>query len=291
MAKNPDAINQTFDFTSTEELTTTNLNSKYAKEAVAMLEVINYHTESNNEAKSLFYDELAEIIHYEFYQKENRSNSTILLDKEFLKWLLDFIEVIFQAEFIKNDHLNETNGLILSDQFRVHMPDQTVDEIVINISKILFGQKDRNINSDSIVYLASIFRLYRLLRMVTSDGKLTEMDALLGCAVSLPELIENSSTLENEWPRLSTTRDLQSDILNCIFFAINWFREVISAFIEEKGASFSTIILKRIEHVIYLEGIFFKQIQDVENYKLPYSYFPIYQELKTINSLTRKSVG
>ena len=68
------------------------------------------------------------------------------------------------------------------------------------------------------------------MRMVQShmnSGELTEIDALLGCPIQLP-----NSSVYDKFSSLSPEE--KTLCLDCLFYCINWFREVINAFATQK---------------------------------------------------------
>lgn len=70
----------------------------------------------------------------------------------------------------------------------------------------------------------------RLMRMVEShlyDGKLDNIDALLGCGLEMP-----TPSVYNKFSSLSDKE--QTFALSCLFYAINWLRELVNAFVTQK---------------------------------------------------------
>lgn len=77
--------------------------------------------------------------------------------------------------------------------------------------------------------MTPFLRLLRAVKYLTSNGVLDEIDGLLVCGVVLPEIedVEDFQCLD---------KDEKHIILDSIFFAINWFRELINAFVFQKSA-------------------------------------------------------
>ena len=71
---------------------------------------------------------------------------------------------------------------------------------------------------------------FRLIRMIESRhlaGNLENIDALLGCPVYCP-----SETYIDKFTSLSMQE--QHTVLSCLFYTINWFRELINTFATQK---------------------------------------------------------
>lgn len=78
----------------------------------------------------------------------------------------------------------------------------------------------------SILCLPSLFRLMRLVHYNQNDD-LSGIDALLGCAIIMPEIDVDLGIdhLDSDFIKI---------ILDCYFHCANWFREIINAFVTQK---------------------------------------------------------
>jgi fanconi anemia group D2 protein len=75
--------------------------------------------------------------------------------------------------------------------------------------------------------LCAIFRLVRILRWLVDGGTMEEIDAVLGCAVFMPEGLLDI----DRGTFVSMTDPLeQVCVLNTLFISVNWFRELVNAF-------------------------------------------------------------
>lgn len=83
------------------------------------------------------------------------------------------------------------------------------------------------ISRSKLVSLAPQFRLLRMLESRLHDGDLGNVDALLGCPVYLP-----TDATYDKFTSLSQAEQHAS--LSCLFYTINWFRELINAFVTQK---------------------------------------------------------
>lgn len=114
--------------------------------------------------------------------------------------------------------------------------------------------------------MAPTFRLVRLLHQRQYSNSLENIDALLGCGVTFPEIDPDLGLDE------FGTEDSRK-IINSLFYTINWFREVISAFVTQKGHSFRLKVLKRITNVIELEEKMTNFCKMLPDHKFPISHF------------------
>lgn len=91
-------------------------------------------------------------------------------------------------------------------------------------------------NEPKIVLLASHFRLLRILHYRQNNGHLDGINALLGCSVVMPDI---------------DIEDLDSGqakkVSDCLFHCINWFREVVSAFVVQKDKNLRTKVVTRLK--------------------------------------------
>ena len=76
--------------------------------------------------------------------------------------------------------------------------------------------------------------------------QLDDIDALLGCSVCLP----SSSCIDSFNELTLSQKDL---VCRCLFYAINWFIEVINTFARTKSAAMKTKVLQRLRHIVQLK--------------------------------------
>lgn len=84
--------------------------------------------------------------------------------------------------------------------------------------------------------LASHFRLLRILHFIQNNGQYDAINALLGCSIVIPDV---------EIDELDS--DQAKQVSDCLFHCINWFREVISAFVTQKTRNFRDKVLNRLK--------------------------------------------
>lgn len=229
----------------------TRIPSEAAREATKLLQ-LTYTASSNLPIlKALYYDELSSML-----------ISANKLDRYFVGWLFETITQHFQDVFITETLTNNTiDGITLTSQYCINATEEMEADININIASLTMSTTSTE--GSPILILAPIFRLLRLLHYLQHDGDLNSIDALLGCGIIMPqiEVLENFSNSQ------------MRKIIDCLFHCINWFREVISAFTSQKLRLIRQKILKRLNHLIELENLLRKCIEQSPGHKLPDSYF------------------
>ncbi|KAF4520716.1 hypothetical protein B566_EDAN004835 [Ephemera danica] len=197
------------------------------------------------EINGFFYDELASMA------------SDQCLDLRFLAWLTDLMVNVFQEEYIVEDEPKEVK---MTPQFGL---DGEENPIVANIGEQILkaelafsGRKDstRGGSSAAVVkpyVICPLFRLVRILKFRTEEGSLEDIDALLGCALQLPAILQNLT----RGGLVSIADPLeQRVVLNSLFLTINWFREVINAFAYSREPNVVQKVIQRVRHIVYLEN-------------------------------------
>lgn len=117
-----------------------------------------------------------------------------------------------------------------------------------------------------LITLAPHFRLVRLLYQEQNRGSLDSIDALLGCGVACPH-IDPDLGLDSFGFQDS------KKIINCLFYTINWFREIISAFVTQKDKNIRQKVLIRITNLIELEEKIKDLSKGLPDHKFPTSHF------------------
>ncbi|KAG8193754.1 hypothetical protein JTE90_005051 [Oedothorax gibbosus] len=128
--------------------------------------------------------------------------------------------------------------------------------------------------SASSLKLAPMFRLLRMFRQV-QDENLDAIDALLGCAIILPELKYQKLSA------LSTTKKHLT--LNAIFICINWIRENLNAFASSNDEDIRCNVLSRLQLLMQLEDLACKYVIDAGAYVPPMANFDC--DEKTLGTL------
>ncbi|KAK5650862.1 hypothetical protein RI129_001891 [Pyrocoelia pectoralis] len=219
------------------------------KEAASLVELTNTCTLDIPDSVGLHYDELAYLI-----------ITTPCIHQMFMVWLYQLFTNNFQNNFITETVPQPVNDIIFSMQFSLNTTQEVDTQIAVNIGELtLKSQKC------SVLILAPLFRLLRLVHYKQNDGDLASIDALLGCPVIMPDL-EDIDGYDTEQLK---------HVADCVFHCINWFRELINAFVTQKSRQLRHKVLDRLSGVVKLQGVLEKCLENIPNHNLPASYFDV----------------
>ncbi|CAG9859429.1 unnamed protein product [Phyllotreta striolata] len=216
-----------------------------AKEAATLLELVHNSCKEYTDLTGLYYDQLASMLIINHH-----------LDDMFLAWLYETVTADFLKTYVVESVPSTANDFELSFQYNLNSPSEAETSMGINIGGLTSKQ------SPLISVLASHFRLLRLLHYRPQNGKLSTIDALLGCAVVLPEY---------DPADLDSTEAIR--IIDCLFHCCNWFREIISGFVTQKVKKLRQKVVKRLENLIEVENKLKECLLKAPEHKLPDSYF------------------
>ncbi|KAF2367869.1 Fanconi anaemia protein FANCD2 [Trinorchestia longiramus] len=227
-----------------------------------MLDMVQVCTASCPPASALFMDELS---------------STILRDGINLKlerWLSGKLEESFENMFVVDlepaspETATPLMQLPLQLAFDLEVEEQA--EIVLNLATLVEKLEQHRQQQKSskasraatiadtqnsgaqmqtiILTLAPHLRLLRMLTCHLNNGDLTAIDGLLGCPVYYPHPDVLTSEGFSGLPP-----DQQSLVLSCLFFAANWFRELINAFVTQKAPELKKKVYARLRNLLEVE--------------------------------------
>ncbi|KAJ0181389.1 hypothetical protein K1T71_003474 [Dendrolimus kikuchii] len=207
------------------------LNDNNLKEATQIIELISLSTRDFPDMIVFFYDELSKII-----------SSATYINKNFMFWLTDVLTDDFQENFIINtinkDKIGEVKLLM---QYCLNEDSEMEDMIAVNIAGLV-------LNSEADICMGTLSPLFEVVQIIHSKlhgGDLSNIDALLGCPIVMPIIvIEEIAELE---------QPLQSKILDCLIYTVNWFRELLNAFSSQTDFVLRKKILRRIIQIEQLE--------------------------------------
>lgn len=125
-----------------------------------------------------------------------------------------------------------------------------------------------------LVCLTPQFRLLRMLECRIRGGDLHDIDALLGCPVisPAPEVFDNFDNLVVSEQHMA---------LSCLFYTVNWFRELLNAFVTQKEREMKDRIYKRLDQVIELENLIAKYLPKCPDYVPPIAVFDLDSSMAT----------
>lgn len=237
------------------------------REAAQIIELISRSTRQFPDMIAFFYDELSEVV-----------SSATCINKHFMSWLTDAVTNDLQHNFITDTVPTEKVGqLKLSLQYCLNADSEMDEVIAINIAGLALGSRDEV----NVGIMSPLFQLIQTLHYKQHDGDLSNIDALLGCPVIMPkydmDLIEDMdhSVVEN--------------ILNCLIYCANWFRELLNAFATQNDEALKSKILHRILHIEQIETEIGQIVmKNLSTYKPPLCTFNI--DKYTGNQVERKLV-
>ncbi|RZC34215.1 Fanconi anemia group D2 protein [Asbolus verrucosus] len=233
-----------------------------AKEAAAILELTKTSTADNPELLGLYYDQLASML----MKSEN-------LDPHLSAWLHATITEDFQRVFVTETVCADINDLQFSVQYNLNSNVEVDAPLALNIAELTLKSE-----KSEILILPPHFRLLRLLHFRHENGDLSSIDALLGCGVVLPKMEQ----------RTSLDSDQLKQMVDCIFHSINWFREVVSAFVTQKSKKLRMKVIQRLDNLIELEKLLHECLESIPQYKLPVSYFDVLSQISSRSSSPQK---
>ncbi|KAL1497121.1 hypothetical protein ABEB36_008131 [Hypothenemus hampei] len=233
------------DISTENSATIADLPTGPAKDAAELLELVICAIGENPELLCLYYDQLASIL-----------ASNQLFNKYFLYWLYKKVEEDFEIIFLTDSVPQISDNLDFSIQYILNKPEETDKQFAINIAGYISAKNDK------ILFLAPYFRVLRLLHF-RQHGHLSEIDSLLGCGVVLPDIMHPNET----------DPELLSNVVDCLFHCVNWFREIINAFVIQKSQLLQERVVNRLKHLIEVENKFKLFYKQVPGHNLPSSYF------------------
>lgn len=221
----------------------------------------------------LLYDELAAI----FSPKNNQLIESVI-DNGFLLWLSDFVQSEFQNSFIVDNCPNTTKGFSLKYFDCINQPEenQNDEEGVMTVAVNLCSY----LNTNKIQTIYAHFNLLQNLILRRYDCDLQPIDALLGCALVLPKHFDDPEKLMEEHAKFA---------LDIYFYSVNWYRQVISAFVNSSRPSIRKKVLIRLLRLIELEFKLKNLLKKIKgNYKPPPCSFQDYSKKLTKSSKKKK---
>ncbi|KAK9529071.1 hypothetical protein VZT92_013188 [Zoarces viviparus] len=232
------------------------------RQVTALLELVKSSSESSPEAAALYYDELANLV---------LSSS---LDPQVQQTIGKSVIDDFQADFVVD------LGPEISGSFpftpRVMYDLEVQGSIVINLLPLLAkdlqtkgeqqSQTTKAHKRVSPLCLSPFFRLLSLCEHKLHQGDLDEIDGLLGC----PLILTDMDVVEKLESLSKAGRELFCSLL---FHAINWFREVINAFCEQKETEMKMKVMTRLQNITYLQSLLERALAETPGYVPPVANF------------------
>ncbi|XP_032555192.1 Fanconi anemia group D2 protein [Chiroxiphia lanceolata] len=242
------------------------LNSERDGQLSTLLDLVGFCCEQRPEVLALYYDELANLI------EKQKGNLDLQLLDEFGKSLVED----FPSDFVVD--LNPTvDGSFLFPVKPLYNldEDQSQEAIAINLlplvsqselGRVTGGVSSQSKRAVSPICLSPCFRLLRLYTAEQNSGSLEEIDALLGCPLYLTDL-------EVEGKLDSLSKQEREFLCSLLFYALNWFREVVNAFCQQQDAEMKGKVLTRLQNITELQNVLGKCLAATPGYVPPPATF------------------
>uniref|UniRef100_A0A8V5GTH7 Uncharacterized protein n=1 Tax=Melopsittacus undulatus TaxID=13146 RepID=A0A8V5GTH7_MELUD len=216
-----------------------------------LLDLVGFCCEQTPEVLALYYDEFANLI------EKHKGN----LDLQFLVCCTDFPSdfVVDLSPTVDGSFLFPVKSLYNLDE------DETQGAIAINLLPLL---SQNNVGSVTVspLCLSPCFRLLRFYTAEQNSGSLEEIDALLGCPLYL-------TNLEVEGKLDSLSKQEREFLCSLLFYALNWFREVVNAFCQQQDAEMKGKVLTRLQNITELQNVLGKCLAATPGYVPPPATF------------------
>ena len=193
------------------------------------IELIIVSTKKHPLSFSFFCDELSTLM------------EKIKIPTELTQWLLDFLEVDWQNKFLEDEsEKTDSSWLEIND----NNDNNNNNTFEIEINKYTTSN-DPN-TRETINLLTSLFKLYQI-TIYQINGNLSSIGQLLIAPISIikQSKIKQISTLDESQ---------QESICLSLFYGINWLRELVNAFSNDKDIDVFHKVLIRLQHVKLLES-------------------------------------
>uniref|UniRef100_A0A8C9FBV6 FA complementation group D2 n=1 Tax=Pavo cristatus TaxID=9049 RepID=A0A8C9FBV6_PAVCR len=231
-----------------------------------LLDLVGYCCEQTPELLALYYDELANLI-----EKQKGNLDLQLLDKFGKSLVEDFPNdfVVDLSPTVDGSFLFPVKSLYNLDE------DETQGAIAINLLPLVSQSEPGRVADEmssprkravSPLCLSPCFRLLRLYTGEQNNGSLEEIDALLGCPLYLTDL-------EVEGKLDSLSKQEREFLCSLLFYALNWFREVVNAFCQQQDAEMKGKVLTRLQNITELQNVLGKCLAATPGYVPPPATF------------------
>ncbi|KFP43038.1 Fanconi anemia group D2 protein, partial [Chlamydotis macqueenii] len=242
------------------------LNSERDGQLSTLLDLVGFCCEQTPEVLALYYDEFASLI-----EKQKGNLDLQLLDKFGKSLVEDFPSdfVVDLSPTVDGSFLFPVKSLYNLDE------DESQGAIAINLlllvsqselGRVTDGTSSQSKRIVSPMCLSPCFRLLRLYTGEQNSGSLEEIDALLGCPLYLTDL-------EVEGKLDSLSKREREFLCSLLFYALNWFREVVNAFCQQQDAEMKGKVLTRLQNITELQNVLGKCLAATPGYVPPPASF------------------
>ncbi|NXK03924.1 FACD2 protein, partial [Herpetotheres cachinnans] len=253
------------------------LNSERDGQLSTLLDLVGFCCEKTPEVLALYYDEFASLI------EKQKGNLDLQLLEEFGKSLVEDFPSDFVVDLsptVDGSFLFPVKSLYNLDE------DESQGAIAINLlplvsqselGRVTDGMSNQSKRVVSPICLSPCFRLLRLYTGEQNSGSLEEIDALLGCPLYLTDL-------EVEGKLDSLSKQEREFLCSLLFYALNWFREVVNAFCQQQDAEMKGKVLTRLQNITELQNVLGKCLAATPGYVPPPATFD-FEALEAVPSI------
>ncbi|XP_046386166.1 Fanconi anemia group D2 protein [Ischnura elegans] len=211
------------------------------------------------------------------------------LDEKFMEWITKTMTYDFQDSFIDETSSNFESSVDLPLSVQFALDEDLVNPIALKLTPLV-SQREERLGGPRISFggrivdekverplevMNPLLRLMRILRFRLEDGDLSSIDALLGCGVVLPKMLEQNGSdgvpVHEEFAAIGCME--QRTFLSSIIFAINWFIELVNAFTFQKDVLLKKKVMKRVMNIVELRGILSECLPQIPGYIPPASQY------------------
>ncbi|NWV01184.1 FACD2 protein, partial [Upupa epops] len=242
------------------------MNSEHDGELSTLLDLVGFCCEQTPEVLALYCDELANLI------EKQKGNLDLQILEKIGKNLVDD----FPSDFVVDLTPTVDGSFLFPVKSSYNLDeDESQDAIAINLLPLLSHfELDRvsdraNNQSKRVVSPMCLSPHFRFLRLYTGEqnnGNLEEIDALLGCPLYLTDL-------EFEGKLDSLSKQEREFLCSLLFYALNWFREVVNAFCQQQDAEMKGKVLTRLQNITELQAVLGKCLAATPDYVPPPANF------------------
>uniref|UniRef100_A0ABM5FKM3 Fanconi anemia group D2 protein isoform X1 n=1 Tax=Pogona vitticeps TaxID=103695 RepID=A0ABM5FKM3_9SAUR len=242
------------------------LSKDQCRQITSLLELVCSCCGQVSEALALYYDELASLI-----QKGN-------LDLQILEWMGNSVAKDFEGDFVTDLVATEDSAFLFPVKALYCLEEEESEAtIAINLLPLLsqnylcnnvdeIAAKSKEKRLVSPLCLSPFFRLLRLCVSELNNGNLEDIDALLVCPLYLTNL-EVGGKLD------SLSKQEREFLCSLLFYALNWFREVVNAFCQQKDPEIKGRVLARLQNITELQSLLEKHLAANPGYIPPPANF------------------
>ncbi|KAI1890915.1 hypothetical protein AGOR_G00158510 [Albula goreensis] len=242
------------------------LSKEMYRQVTSLLELVQSCSEASPEAAALYYDELANLL------------QTCKLDPLVQEWIGKSVLEDFQEEFVVDLGPEISGSFPFPAEVKYNLDEEeSQGGIAINLLPLLAEDirhkgepwsqtMDKEKKRVSPLCLASFFRLLRLCEERQHQGDLEEIDALLGCPLVLTdmEVVEKAESL---------SRPEREFLCSLLFYTINWFREVVNAFCQQRDPEMKVKVVTRLQNISYLQTVLERCLAATPGFVPPFANF------------------